>query len=69
MRYSDHEQRQMDIASGEELDRHAERQEARAERLEKALREIMLRTSAYKDDESWPLVSGVYAVAEKAVAR
>jgi DnaJ-class molecular chaperone len=25
MRYSDHEQRQMDIASGEELDRHAER--------------------------------------------
>lgn len=25
MRYSDHEQRQMDIKSGEELDRHAER--------------------------------------------
>jgi hypothetical protein len=25
MRYSDHEQRQMDIASGQELDRHAER--------------------------------------------
>jgi hypothetical protein len=25
MRYSDYEQRQLDIASGEELDRHAER--------------------------------------------
>lgn len=25
MRYSDHEQRQMDIASGKDLDRHAER--------------------------------------------
>jgi hypothetical protein len=31
MRYSDYEQRQLDIASGEELDRHAERK-ARAMR-------------------------------------
>jgi hypothetical protein len=29
MRYSDHEQRQMDIASGQELDRAAERRAAR----------------------------------------
>jgi hypothetical protein len=35
MRYSDYEQRQMDIASGEELDRHARR--ALAKRIDDAI--------------------------------
>jgi hypothetical protein len=37
MRYSDYEQRQMDIASGEELDRQAER---KARDMEKLLRDL-----------------------------
>jgi hypothetical protein len=38
MRYSDHEQRQMDIASGQEMDRHAERRAART--LPSLLRDV-----------------------------
>ncbi len=41
----------------------------RIERLEAALQDIMTRTAPYKDDESWPLVSGVHNVAEAAMRR
>lgn len=39
----------------------------RIERLETALRDIITRTAPYKDDESWPLVSGVHRVAKGAL--
>lgn len=36
-------------------------------RLRAALAEIELRTRAYRDDDSWPLVSGIHHVASSAL--
>jgi hypothetical protein len=55
------------MADGCAPDQTIVQQQKRIAALEKALREIVLRTSAYRNDPDWPLVSGVHAVASDAL--
>jgi hypothetical protein len=40
-----------------------------SERYERALREIELRTAAYRESDDWPLVSGINRVARSALGK
>ena len=62
MRYSDHEQRQMDIASGHELDRHAMRRRDKAAEAGARLCPTCDGTGAVQDD---PEVRGAYVECHK----